>query len=136
MNETDDIKASTPAKEEIIPSPHRWVMIDLKGNWLGLRVEPEDKERSEAFKDAIPKEERWYNRQERKWMIRTEHGALLFDLLKALCPEHILILENDNSVMIRSILAGPSLYISPSEEKALPAGQMVGKIGSLEDWSK
>lgn len=124
--------------ESIIPPPHRWVYVDLKGNWLGLRVEPEDKTRSEAFKDAVEKEERWYNRQERKWMFRTQHGALLFHLLQALCPDHDLILEEDNSLVIKTILSGPSLFISenPKPGKEAPKGVVVGKIGSIEDWSK
>jgi hypothetical protein len=124
--------------ERIIPPPHQWIMIDLKGNWLGLRVEPEDKVRSEAFKDAISKEDRWYNRQERKWMFRTQYGALLFELMKSLCPDHVLILEEGNAQIIRSILVGPSLFALQKDQKdqKLPQGYIVGKIGNLEDWSK
>lgn len=119
--------------EQIIPQPYSWVYVDLKGNWLGLRVEPEDKSRSEAFKDAVNKGERWYNRQERKWMFRARNGALLFELLKTFCPDHALILEEESGEVIRSLLFGPGIVEGKKVEiPGLPQGMILGKMSELD----
>jgi len=118
--------------EEIIPQPYKWAYLDLKGNWLGLRVEPEDKERSEAFKDAVPKEERWYNRQERKWMFRAMHGSLLFELLKSMCPQHLLIFEGGSADVIKSLLMGPGKAVGHKVDiPGLPQGRIEGTLENL-----
>jgi hypothetical protein len=122
-----------PDGEEIIPEPYRWAYLDLRGNWLGLRVEPEDKERSEAFKDAVPKEERWYHRQERKWMFRALHGSVLFELLKVMCPKHLLIFEAESADVIKSLLMGPGR--AEGQKIEIP-GLGQGRVeGTLEDLS-
>jgi hypothetical protein len=119
-------------EELIIPQPYKWVYLDLKGNWLGLRVEPEDKARSEAFKDAVPKEERWYNRQDRKWMFRAQHGALLFALLQSMCPAHLLIFERESADVIKSLLMGPGRATGQEIViPGLPTGRIEGNIEAL-----
>lgn len=118
--------------EQIIPQPYSWVYVDLKGNWLGLRVEPEDKARSEAFKDSIGKEERWYNRQERKWMFRAKNGALLLELLKTFCPNHLLIIDTESDEVIRSLLLGPGYAEGGKVEiPGLPQGRNLGKLSDI-----
>lgn len=129
--------ATTPAKEEIIPEPYKWIYIDLKGNWLGLRVEPENKERSEAFKDAIAKDQRWYHRQDRKWMFRTEHGSLLLELLKVFCPEHVLIIEEESDAVIRTLLMGPGdLWGEKVEIPGLHQGRILGPMKNISAGGK
>ena len=124
--------ASEPIRE------HRWIYFDYQGGWVGVRIEPENQVRADAMKTLIPKEERWYKSEERKWLFRPRWCAEVVHLLREYCPEYPVIFEEENSELLASLLLGPRYYFKqvalpmvPAIPTEPPVGKVFGRIASL-----
>lgn len=117
---------------------YHWVFFDYKRGWLGVRIEPEDRERVDAIKSLIPEEDRMYLRDQRKWIFRPKYAPQMIEIIRAYCEDFQIILETQHWELIQSLLLGStklteSETITRSEYVVTPP---IGKIlGSSENLS-
>ncbi len=118
-----------------VVSAHHWAYFDYKDGWVGLRVEPEDQDRADAIKAAIPSAERKYLANLRRWVFKPKWCAAVVAILQEHCPDVPVILEEKNSEVLQTLLVGPKRYLQGNLSVTNPPqGRLFGPISSIQDW--
>jgi hypothetical protein len=122
-------------EKAMLTTAHHWAYFDYKDGWVGLRVEPEDQDRANAIKAAIPAAERKYLAHLRRWVFKPKWCAAVVQILQEHCPEVPVILEEKNSEILQTLLVGPRRYLQGNLSVTNPPeGRLFGPISSIGDW--
>lgn len=128
-------KTAAEKEKTMLATVHHWAYFDYKDGWVGLRVEPEDQDRANAIKAAIPAAERKYLANLRRWVFKPKWCAAVVQILQEHCPDVPVILEEKNSEVLQTLLVGPRRYLQGNLSVANPPqGRLFGPISSIGDW--
>lgn len=88
---------------------YHWVYFDYKRGWVGVRIEPEDRDRSDAIKRTIPEEDRMYLRDRRTWIFRPKYAPQIIEIIRNHCAGFQVILQTENFDLLRLVLLGSAV---------------------------
>ena len=100
---------------------HQFVYLNYTKGRVGVRIEPNNPERVEAIKAAIPEEDRFYRREAREWCVAPQWLPEILGIVDRFCAGYPIILEEQNADMLITLIEGPQAFTQP--QLAKPKGR-------------